>query len=40
MGVLLEYIYQQCYVGAEKQKVLEGLCKTRWSERGISGKRF
>ena len=37
---LLGYIFQHCCVVAEKRKALVGLCKTRWSERDISYKRF
>jgi len=37
---LLEHIVQKRCTGAEKRKVLIGLCKTRWSERDISYEHF
>ena len=32
---LLEYIVRSRCIGAEKLKVLVGMCKTRWSQRDI-----
>ena len=33
---LLEYIVRSCCIGADKCKVLVGMCKNRWSECDIS----
>ena len=37
---LLEYIVRPRCIGAEKRKVLVGMCKTRWSERDTSNEHF
>ena len=37
---LLVHVTQTRCIGAEKRKVLVGLCKTRWSERDISYEHF
>ena len=37
---LLEYIVRSRCIGAEKRKVLVGMCKTRWCERDISYEHF
>ena len=37
---LFEYIVRSRCNGAEKRKVLVGMCKTRWSERDISYEHF
>ena len=37
---LLQHIYSIRCETVEKRKILEGLCKTRWSERDISYERF
>ena len=37
---LLEHIVKSRCIGTEKSKVLVGMCKTRWSERGISYENF
>ena len=37
---LLEHIVKSRCIGAEKRKVLVGMCQTRWSERDISYEHF